>query len=271
MKYAKVLRIFSIAIILSLLVAAAPVMAQDRFIVLSPEEGKIGDKIEIGGEGFNESTDLTERYANIYFSSDEANTLHDIDDEVTHYEILKEGQYLDYDGAFEDDFNVPAELSDGDDEEDVEIGTYYVYVCHYGYNRIRAVVEFTVVGGEIEIDPESGPVGTEVEIDGVEFGAEKDITVEYELARFYRGHRGPEMNEFIQVIRVNYYYTKDFLIKLFVQSNTIIDKLNIEALVTYWFLPPSGFIQLVGQVGRGRFGEKGTHGNTLFFKINYIF
>jgi len=99
----------------------------------------------------------------------------------------------------------------------------------------------------------------------------RDITVEYELARFYRGHRGPEMNEFIQVIRVNYYFTKDFLIKLFIQSNTIIDKFNIEALVTYWFLPPSGFIQLVGQVGRGRFGEKGTQGNTLFFKINYIF
>jgi len=180
MRYTKVLRIFSIAVILSLLLAAAPVMAEDRYIDVSPEEGKIGDRIEIGGEGFNVSTDTADKYASIYFSSDEASTLPDIDDEVTHYEILKEGVWLDEEGAFETTFTVPDELSDGDDEEDVELGTYYVYVCHYGYDRIRAIAEFTVIGGEIEIDPESGPVGTEVEITGTEFGDEKDITVEYD-------------------------------------------------------------------------------------------
>jgi len=180
MKYIKTLRIFSIAIILSLLVVSVPVTAQTRFIDLDPEEGKIGDEITLVGEGFNASTEATDKYANIYFSSEEASTLHDIDDEVTIYKLLWEGVWLDEYGDFGTTFDVPDELDDGDDEEDVEVGTYYVYVCHYGSKRISAVAEFTVIGGEIVIDPDSGPVGTEVEITGTEFGIEKDITVKYD-------------------------------------------------------------------------------------------
>ena len=39
---------------------------------------------------------------------------------------------------------------------------------------------FTVVSAEIEIDPEEGPVGTEVEISGEGFDDREDITVEYD-------------------------------------------------------------------------------------------
>jgi len=180
MKYIKVLRIFSIAIILSLLVVAVPATAQTRFIDLDPEEGKIGDEITLVGEGFNASTEATDRYANIYFSSEEASTLHDIDDEVTIYKLLWEGVWLDEYGDFGTTFDVPDELDDGDDEEDVEVGTYYVYVCHYGSKRISAVAEFTVIGGEIVIDPDSGLVGTEVEITGTDFSSEEDISIEYD-------------------------------------------------------------------------------------------
>ncbi|GAH69146.1 unnamed protein product, partial [marine sediment metagenome] len=141
MKYKKILRIFGIAIILSLLVVAVPVAAQTRFIDLDPEEGKIGDEITIVGEGFNASTDTTDKYANIYFSSQEASTVHDIDDDVTRYNLLREGVWLDEEGEFETTFTVPDELDDGDDEVDVEAGTYYVYVTHYPYVDIRAYAE----------------------------------------------------------------------------------------------------------------------------------
>ena len=180
MKYTKILQIFSIAIILSLLVVAVPATAQTRFIDIDPEEGKIGDEITIVGEGFNKSTDESEKYASIYFSSEEASTVHDIDDEVTIYKVLKEGEWLDEDGEFDMTFDVPVELDDGDDEEDVEAGTYYVYVTHYPSARIRAVAEFTVIGGEIEIDPDNGPAGTEVEVAGTDFSAEDDISIEYD-------------------------------------------------------------------------------------------
>jgi len=72
-------------------------------------------------------------------------------------------------------------MNDGDDDEDVAPGEHYIYVARYGSNRIRAIADFTVIGGgEIIIDPEEGPVGTEVEIEGTEFGDSEDFTVEYD-------------------------------------------------------------------------------------------
>ena len=182
MKCTKILRIFSIVIILSLLLVAMPATpAQaDRGVTLDPEEGNIGDRITVTGTDFNKSTDEYEKYATIYFSSDKAGTLDDIDDEVTHYEIVKSAEYLDEQGDFEYTFTVPEVLDDGDDEEDVTGGTYYVYVCHYGYPDIRAVAEFTIIAGGMTIDPEEGPVATEVEITGTDFSSDKDITIEYD-------------------------------------------------------------------------------------------
>jgi len=85
MKYLKILRLSSIAIILFLLammVPAAPAQAA-RGITLSPAEGSIDARITITGTEFNKSTSDTDKYAAIYFSSDEADTSDDIDDEVT--------------------------------------------------------------------------------------------------------------------------------------------------------------------------------------------
>ena len=188
MKYTKILRLFSVAIILSLLIVAVPATpAYAGSIDIDPEEGTIGTKVTVIGEGFNKSTETTEKYAIIYFSSEEASTLDDIDDDVNIYEIVEDGVYLDEYGEFEVTFTVPDELNDGDDDEDVTSGTYYVYVCHYlstspptiSY-RIRGIAEFTVTAGGIELDTEEGPVATEVEVTGTEFSADKDITIEYD-------------------------------------------------------------------------------------------
>ena len=64
MRYAKTLRILGIALILSLLVIAIPAAPAQaaRDITLSPEEGDVFDEITISGDGFNESTDTTDRY-----------------------------------------------------------------------------------------------------------------------------------------------------------------------------------------------------------------
>ncbi len=188
MKRNKVCRILGIVIILSLLMLAIPPATPAlaaRVIELDPEEGKIGDEITITGSGFTASTDTTERHVDIYFAKDEADTSDDIDDEVNTYEFLRSPLvgYEDDDdaGEFETTFKVPAELNDGTDDEDVEPGTYYVYVTVYNTTRIKAYAEFTVLaGGEITIDPDEGPVGTEVEISGTDFGDEEDIRIEYD-------------------------------------------------------------------------------------------
>jgi len=187
MRYVKVLQIFSIVIILSLLVIAVPATAQTRFITLVPDEGTIGSTVTIAGEGFNKSTETTDKYAVIYFSSQEATTIDDIDDDVTIYEIVKDGLWLDENGEFEETFTVPDELDDGATDRDVTSGTYYLYVCHYLSitpptiaKDIRAIAEFTVIGGQITLDPDEGPVATEVEITGTEFSSRDDIIIEYD-------------------------------------------------------------------------------------------
>jgi hypothetical protein len=187
MKYAQTFRITVVVLILSMLVLAMPVaLAQEtRSIELWPLKGKIGETIEVIGQGFNKSTESTDKYAAIFFSSQEATTSDDIDDQVEAYKLVAEGVWLDEDGALEATFTVPGKLDDGDDEEDVIAGTYYVYVCHYYVvnvlaPRIRAVAEFTVTFGEITIDPDSGSVDTLAEITGTDFTANTSIAIEYD-------------------------------------------------------------------------------------------
>ena len=186
MKFQKFYRIFSAALLLSLLMIVIPATPASaaRVIEVDPEQGIVGDTITITGTGFSASTESTERFVDIYFAEDEAGTSDDIGQEVNTYEFLKSPGvgYEDEDdeGEFETTFSVPERLRDGTDDDDVTIGTYYVYVTRWNSTYIRAIAEFTIIGGEITIDLEEGPVGTEVEIDGEDFGYREDITIEYD-------------------------------------------------------------------------------------------
>jgi len=182
----KLFRIVVLATILSMLVVAipaSPALAATS-LELDPEEGEIGESIDIEGEDFPESDpDASPPYyseVDIYFSSEEADSHDDIGDEVENYERLKSGVSVDEDGEFDTRFKVPDELTDGDEDEEVHGGTYYIYVTYHGEDLIRAIAEFTVLAGEIELDPDDSPVGTEVEISGAGFSDDEDITVEYD-------------------------------------------------------------------------------------------
>jgi hypothetical protein len=195
MKRNKIFRILALAVILSLLMAvipATPALAFDYDIELDKEQGKIGDEITITGDDWSPSYEdsegeFIERRVGIYFGADEADVSDYIDDEVDTYEKMGTKQVSEEDepsdsGDFVDTFDVPDKLTDGDDDEDVEPGTYYIYVTKENVgDRIYAVVEFTVVGeGDISIDPDEGPVGTEVEISGSNFSGNEDIEIEYD-------------------------------------------------------------------------------------------
>ena len=190
MKCHKFFRILAMASILSLLMVlpATPALAYDRDISLSPSSGKVGDEITITGDDFASGTETSERWARIFFAEDEADTGDNINTNVNTYEVVRSAQVGfvgDSDaGEFEASFKVPAELTDGTDDEDVTGGTYYVYVTITTTGGettfIKAVAEFTVLAGEITIDPVKGPVGTEVEISGEDFGEREYIIVEYD-------------------------------------------------------------------------------------------
>ncbi len=184
MKQKRIFRILAVAVILSFLVMASPIspaLAASEDINLDPEEGEIGEEINIEGEDFDESTETQDYFVHIYFSDDEADEGDQIDDEVENYEKVESLLYIDENGEFSTRFDVPDELTDGEDDVDVGGGTYYVYVTYYNDKDIVAVAEFTVIGaGEIEVDPEEGPVGTEVEIAGTGFADEQEIIIEYD-------------------------------------------------------------------------------------------
>jgi len=99
----------------------------------------------------------------------------------------------------------------------------------------------------------------------------RDFALEYSLTRLVFNPDPENESTWIHVIRATNYFTKDLYLKVFYQVNTSIDKHNIQVLFVYRFQPPFGLIQLAYQKGTGKFGEKGIQGDTLFFKIAYMF
>ena len=265
MRYTKMLRLFTIVIVLSLLLIALPVTpAYAASIDITPEEGIIGTTVTVTGTGFNKSTDETDKYAVVYFSSQEATTSEDIDDEVTTYEKVKDAIDLDTEGEFERTFTVPAELNDGDDDKDVTSGTYYIYVCHYlSMNpptlspRIRAIAEFTVIAGEIEIDPDKGPVGTEVEINGTDFTDKEDITFKYDGASIdiKRGDDQTDSSgDFTSYILIPDSTAGEHTIKVTVAGNDVEAKFTVEPEVV--ISPTLGVVGTEVKVSGTGFGRR---------------
>ncbi len=196
MKSNKIFRILAVAVILSLLMVALPaapaLAAEDIWLEDSDgdriDEGEVGSRFYVEGDGFDESIyrdppldDIIEE-VDIYFSSQAADRGDDIDSDVDIYERLVRDEEVDEEGEIRKRVTVPEILTDGDEDEDVVRGTYYVYVTYAGKDNIEAVAEFDVIAAGMTIDPDEGPVGTEVEISGTDFGSNEDITVEYDGA-----------------------------------------------------------------------------------------
>ncbi len=160
-----------------LMLAPVPVLASGEDIDIEPNEGEIGDKVDVKGWFFYSGQSVY-----IYFSSYEAKEGDNIDS-LEAYHRLK-STYAGEEGDPDEEeihstFEVPAELEHGDTKEMVHGGIYYVYVTYSWEREIVAIDTFTVIGGDINSDPISGPVGTEVKITGTGFRAHSGITVTY--------------------------------------------------------------------------------------------
>lgn len=75
----------------------------------------------------------------------------------------------------------------------------------------------------------------------------------------------------IHVLRSTYYFTNDLFVKLFAQTNTAIDKENIQLLGVWRISPPFGSLQFAYQRGTSALGEQSSQGNTLFLKLAWVF
>jgi hypothetical protein len=78
-------------------------------------------------------------------------------------------------------------------------------------------------------------------------------------------------NTWIHVLRSDYYFTKDLYLKLFYQTNSAIEKRNVQTLLVWRFLPPFGSLQVAYQYGSSRFGVAADLGHTLFTKLAWVF
>jgi len=165
MKYSKIYRLVasSMVVFLLLIITSGAVSAAEPSVGVSPDEGEIGDYVDVSVSG----SIVTVR---LYFSSDEADIGDKIGDQVRAY----------YETSNTTGFRVPDRLEDGKREEDVHSGEYYVYAARVDTKEIVAMATFTVVKGEIWLTPEEGSVGDEIEVSGADFRPERAIAVEYE-------------------------------------------------------------------------------------------
>ena len=82
----------------------------------------------------------------------------------------------------------------------------------------------------------------------------------------------PELEStWIHVFQTSYYFTNDLFVSLFVQTNSVISKENVQLLGVWRFKPPFGSLQLAYQRGTSEFGEPSEQGDTVFTKLSWVF
>lgn len=173
MKGKRFLSILATAIILAMLTAVipiSPVLAAER-ITVTPSSGKIDEYVEVECSGFTAGEDIY-----FYFSGEEADVEDEIDQDVDNYERI--AVEYECDSSFGIDFDVPDELTDGDSDEDVESGDYYVYAADAD-DEILAVDEFRVIVIGLSISPDEGTVGTRVTVTGSGFEDNEEIEITF--------------------------------------------------------------------------------------------
>ncbi len=97
------------------------------------------------------------------------------------------------------------------------------------------------------------------------------LSAEYSLERLELDPDPLQQSTWIHVIHANQFFTKDLFRRLFLQTNSAIDRRNVQAVFVYRYPPPFGTVQVAYQRGTAAFGERSTQGNTLFVKATTVF
>ena len=98
----------------------------------------------------------------------------------------------------------------------------------------------------------------------------KEFSVEYDLQRLELDPDPENESTWIHVVRANQFFTPDLFLRVFFQTNSAIDRRNMQAVFVYRYLPPFGTIQVAYQRGTAEFGKRSNQGNTLFIKITTV-
>ncbi len=74
----------------------------------------------------------------------------------------------------------------------------------------------------------------------------------------------------IHVFEATYTFNPDLFVRAFVQTNSAIEKENVQLLGVWRFNPPFGSFQLAYQRGTSAFGERSGQSDTLFSKLVWV-
>ena len=96
------------------------------------------------------------------------------------------------------------------------------------------------------------------------------LSAEYELQRLVLDPDPGDENTWIHVVRANQFFTRDLFLRLFLQTNSAIDRRNVQAVFVYRYRPPFGTMQVAYQRGTAEFGERSDQGHTLFLKLTAV-
>jgi len=201
MKRLRILRLFSIAIVLSLLALAVPVMPAlgVNTVTLNPTQGPIGRTVTVTGDALitayrsNNTTPPTyDSFAQIYFAEDNVLINNLIDTNVKTYLLVSEALVDETTGDFTADFTVPSRLdgyASSTFHDDVRPGTYYVYVTFIKYytdnvvenKTIKFKSTFTVTASPTinPLSPATGPAGAAVIISGSTFLPNSPVVIRF--------------------------------------------------------------------------------------------
>jgi hypothetical protein len=74
----------------------------------------------------------------------------------------------------------------------------------------------------------------------------------------------------IHVFETTYAFSPDLYVRAFFQSNSFIDKENVQVLGVWRFNPPFGQLQVAYQKGTSAFGTQSSQGHTFFTKLAWV-
>lgn len=96
-------------------------------------------------------------------------------------------------------------------------------------------------------------------------------SAEYELQRVRFRPDAAASSTWIHIVRASHFFTTDLFLRVFFQTNSAIDRRNVQATFVYRYLPPFGTLQVVYQRGTAEFGQRSDQGHTLFVKATTVF
>lgn len=98
----------------------------------------------------------------------------------------------------------------------------------------------------------------------------EDFSLEYGLSRLALDPDPGSESTWIHSLKATQYFTRDLFVKIYLQTNSAIDKRNLQAIFAWRFQPPFGQLQLAYQRGSNRFGVGGNQSDLLFLKLALV-